>query len=196
MAWHLGGRLDHLAGQGRLAGRADLLRGLPGRQHGHVRLELQPSRRRDHRQYYNFLRLGREGYTRVQQACSDTAQWLASEIARIEPLELVYDGNGGLPAVCYKLKDGIEHGFTLYDLSERVRMRGWQIASYPLPSDRQDIVVQRVLVRHGVSRDLIAMLLDDLHKASLPAEKPGPAFRGRAYVQPWRALGRRPQTNL
>ena len=27
-------------------------------------------------QYYNFLRLGREGYTRIQQACADTAQWL------------------------------------------------------------------------------------------------------------------------
>ncbi|BDT66660.1 glutamate decarboxylase [Comamonadaceae bacterium OS-1] len=113
-------------------------------------------------QYYNFLRLGREGYTRIQQACSDTAQWLAQELARIGPLELVYDGQGGLPAVCYKLRDGVEHGFTLYDLSERVRMRGWQIASYPLPSDRQTVVVQRVLVRHGVSRDLIALLLQDL----------------------------------
>jgi len=116
-------------------------------------------------QYYNFLRLGREGYTQIQQACSDTAQWLAAEIAKISPLELVYDGHGGLPAVCYKLKEGIEHGFTLYDLSERVRMRGWQIASYPLPSDCQEVVVQRVLVRHGVSRDLIGLLLDDLHKA-------------------------------
>ena len=75
-------------------------------------------------QYYNFLRLGREGYTRVQQACSDTAQWLAEEIAKLGPLELVYDGKGGLPAVCHKLKEGIDHGFNLYDLSERVRIRG------------------------------------------------------------------------
>ncbi len=116
-------------------------------------------------QYYNFLRLGREGYTRIQQACSDTAQWLAQEVAKLAPLELVYNGKDGLPAVCYKLKDGVEHGFNLYDLSERVRMRGWQIASYPLPSDRQQVVVQRVLVRHGVSRDLISLLLDDLKRA-------------------------------
>nr|WP_315430614.1 glutamate decarboxylase [uncultured Albidiferax sp.] len=116
-------------------------------------------------QYYNFLRLGREGYARIQQACADTAQWLAQEIAKLGPLELVYDGKDGLPAVCYKLKDGVEHGFTLYDLSERVRLRGWQIASYPLPSDRQTVVVQRVLVRHGVSRDLVTLLLDDLRRA-------------------------------
>jgi glutamate decarboxylase len=116
-------------------------------------------------QYYNFLRLGREGYTGIQQACSDTAQWLAAEVAKLGPLELVYDGRGGLPAVCYRLKDGIDHRFTLYELSDRMRMRGWQIASYPLPANRQDVIVQRVLIRHGISRDLIKILLDDLHKA-------------------------------
>ena len=88
-------------------------------------------------QYYNFLRLGREGYTRIQQACADTAQWLGGEIAKLGPLELVYDGKGALPLVCYKLKEGSNYGFTLYDLSERVRMRGWLIASYPLPANRQ-----------------------------------------------------------
>lgn len=115
-------------------------------------------------QYYNFLRLGREGYTRIQQTCSDTAQWLAREVAKIGPLELVYDGIGGLPAVCYKLKEGMQHNFSLYDLSERVRIRGWQIASYPLPADRKNTVVQRVLIRHGVSRDLIELLLADLRR--------------------------------
>ena len=88
-------------------------------------------------QYYNFLRLGRDGYTRIQQACADTAQWLAGEIAKLGPLELVYDGKGALPAVCYKLKEGQNYGFTLYDLSERVRLRGWLIASYPLPANRR-----------------------------------------------------------
>ena len=32
-------------------------------------------------QYYNFLRLGADGYRQVQQASRDTAQWLAHEIA-------------------------------------------------------------------------------------------------------------------
>jgi glutamate decarboxylase len=116
-------------------------------------------------QYYNFLRLGCAGYTRIQQACADTAQWLGAEIAKPGPLELVYDGKGALPAVCYKLKEGQDYGFTLYDLSERVRLRGWLIASYPLPADRGATVIQRILVRHGVSRDLAQLLLDDLGRA-------------------------------
>jgi len=134
-------------------------------------------------QYYNFLRLGHAGYRRIQQACADTAQWLAGEISKLGPLELIYDGNGALPLVCYKLKDGQDHGFTLYDLSERVRMHGWLIASYPLPSDRSSTIIQRILIRHGVSRDLAQLLLDDLGRAldhlqanPVPHSSAGPTF--------------------
>ena len=56
-------------------------------------------------QYYNFLRLGRDGYRDVQQACAATARFLASEVAAMGPFELVYDGVGGLPAIAYTLKD-------------------------------------------------------------------------------------------
>lgn len=133
-------------------------------------------------QYYNFLRLGREGYIAIQQSCSDTAQWLGAELAKLGPFDMVYDGYGGPPAVAYKLKDG-DHGFTLYDLSERVRMRGWQIASYPLPADRDETVVQRILIRHGVSRDLAALLLEDIKRAlehlaknSIANSTAGPGF--------------------
>jgi glutamate decarboxylase len=81
------------------------------------------------------------------------------------PFELLYDGNGGLPAVAYTLKDPDQAGFSLYDLADRVRMRGWQIASYPLPPNRHDTVVQRILVRHGVSRDMASLLTADIRRA-------------------------------
>lgn len=115
-------------------------------------------------QYYNFLRLGFEGYRGVQQACVDTAQWLADEISKLDPFEMFYDGRGGLPALSYTLKEG-DWGFNLYDLSDKVRQHGWQIASYPLPNDRQDTVIQRILIRHGISRDMAALLLRDIKAA-------------------------------
>jgi glutamate decarboxylase len=114
-------------------------------------------------QYYNFLRLGREGYTDIMLTCAQTAQWLGRQIAQLGPLELVYDGNGALPLVCYKLKEDRAHGFTMYDLSERLRLRGWQLAAYPLPN--RPTIVQRILIRRGVSRDLAQLLLDDLARA-------------------------------
>ena len=36
-------------------------------------------------QYYNFLRLGRDGYTQIQQACADTAQWLGGRNRQARP---------------------------------------------------------------------------------------------------------------
>jgi len=116
-------------------------------------------------QYYNFLRLGREGYRAIQQSCVDTAQYLAQQIDGLGPFKLVYDGRGGIPAIAYTLKAPESSGFSLYDLADRVRMRGWQIASYPLPADRQDTVVQRILVRHGVSRDMASLLVADIRRA-------------------------------
>ena len=45
-----------------------------------------------------------------------------------------------------------------------MRMRGWQIASYPLPDNRQDTVIQRIMIRHGVSLDMASLMLDDLKR--------------------------------
>ncbi len=69
-------------------------------------------------QYYEFLRLGREGYTKVQNASYQVAAYLADEIAKLGPYEFICTGrpDEGIPAVCFKLKDGEDPGYTLYDL--------------------------------------------------------------------------------
>jgi glutamate decarboxylase len=118
-------------------------------------------------QYYNFLRLGREGYRKLQAACYETAQYLSKRIAELGPFEILYGGTmaDGIPGLCWKLKDGAEVGYTLYDVADRLRARGWQVPAYSMPADRQDLVVQRILVRHGVSRDLASLLVEDMKNA-------------------------------
>ena len=118
-------------------------------------------------QYYDFLRLGREGYRRVHQASYDTCAELAEEIVKLGPFELVCDSDPrtGIPAVTWKLKDGADPGYTLYDLADRLRIRGWQVPAYPLTGAVTDVPVQRILVRQDVSRDLAAILLDDFEDA-------------------------------
>ncbi len=122
-------------------------------------------------QYYNFLRLGFEGYRRVQNACYHTAQHLAAEIGKMGPFRIIHDGNGGLPAVCWTLRDSAHSQFSLYDLSDRLRARGWQVPAYSMPPNREDLVVQRILVRHGVSRDLGDILLEDIGRSLATLEK-------------------------
>jgi glutamate decarboxylase len=115
-------------------------------------------------QYYNFLRLGREGYRRIHQACYETAGYLAEKIAGMGPFGIIYDGKGGIPALSWSLKEGAAPGFTLYDLSDRLRGRGWQVAAYSMPPHREDLVVMRILVRHGFSRDMGDLFLADLRR--------------------------------
>jgi glutamate decarboxylase len=133
-------------------------------------------------QYFNFLRYGREGYTKVYEVASEAGQALGRRIAEMGPFELVYDGKGGLPAVSWKLKDPDNAGFTLYDLTDRLRTRGWQVPAYPLPADRQDTVIQRVLVRHGVGHDKLALLADDIEREvkALQAAEPGASVAPQA----------------
>jgi glutamate decarboxylase len=116
-------------------------------------------------QYYNFLRLGKEGYRKVHMACYETAQYLADEIAKMGPFEIIYDGRGGIPALAWKLKEDEEHNFTLFDLADRLRTRGWLVPAYTLPPHREDLAIQRILVKHGFSRDLADLLLNDYRDA-------------------------------
>ena len=118
-------------------------------------------------QYYNFLRLGKEGYRKVHTACYETARYLSDEIGKMAPFEIIFDGDmgSGIPALAWKIKDGFDtHGYTLYDLADRLRSRGWQVPAYSMPANAEDIVIQRILVRHGVSRDLASLLLDDINR--------------------------------
>ncbi|CAA0125517.1 Glutamate decarboxylase [Halioglobus japonicus] len=124
-------------------------------------------------QYYNFLRLGMEGYRKIHTACYETAQFLAGEISKLGPFEMIYDGamDSGIPSLCWRLKPGADPGYSLYDLANRLRARGWQVPAYSLPANCESIPVQRILVRHGVSRDLASLLLDDLKNALAFFEK-------------------------
>jgi glutamate decarboxylase len=126
-------------------------------------------------QYYNFVRLGFEGYRQVQLACQDVARFLASEIAAIGPFELLSKGSD-LPVLAFKLTNPDAGGYTVFDLSERLRQRGWLVPAYTFPENMQDTAVLRIVVRNGFSRDLANLLLSDL----------------RAQVEALSAAGSRP----
>lgn len=115
-------------------------------------------------QYYNFLRLGREGYRKIQDACYRTAAYLGDALREIPCFDVIYDGRDGIPAVTWSLKENAAPGFNLYDLADRLRSRGWQVPAYSMPANRRDLVVMRALVRHGFSRDLADLLVDDLRR--------------------------------
>ncbi|MGB8030531.1 MAG: glutamate decarboxylase [Terracidiphilus sp.] len=115
-------------------------------------------------QYYNFLRLGRQGYREIQSECSVIGKDLAVKIGALGPFEIIYDGVGGIPGLCWKLKDPASSPFTLYEVADRLRERGWLVPAYSMPPNREDLVIQRILIRHGFTRKMAEELLLELDR--------------------------------
>ena len=76
------------------------------------------------------------------------------------------------------MRDDVD-GYTVFDVSETLRIKGWLVPAYPMPPAMQDVEVLRVVVRNGFSRDLAGMLLDDLRWAVERLQR-GAAVRGDA----------------
>ncbi|BBY28392.1 glutamate decarboxylase [Mycolicibacterium sediminis] len=109
-------------------------------------------------QYYNFLRLGRAGYSQVMHSLSDTARWLGDQLRNSEHFELISDGSA-IPVVSFRLKG--DRAYTEFDVSHALRSFGWQVPAYTMPDDASDVTVLRVVVREGFSADLARALRDD-----------------------------------
>ena len=122
-------------------------------------------------QYYNLIRLGREGYKKITQGCAEVGVWFADQIKKLQVFDLIYDGRAGVPGCTWTIRKNDEPGFTLYDLADRLRVKGWQVPAYPMPANRTDLIVQRVLARLGLSRDLAGLLYEDLERAVRHFEK-------------------------
>ncbi|WP_410655953.1 glutamate decarboxylase [Amycolatopsis sp. lyj-112] len=113
-------------------------------------------------QYYTFVRLGREGFRAVQQASRDVATQLADGIAGLGPFELLTRGDQ-LPVFAFTTKVDVE-SFDVFDVSRRLRERGWLVPAYTFPENRTDLAVLRIVVRNGFTHDLADLLLADLKR--------------------------------
>jgi glutamate decarboxylase len=122
-------------------------------------------------QYYNFIRLGRSGYTKVMKSLQSVATTLSARIAEMGPFTIVSDGSA-IPVLSFTVAD--ELPYTAYDISHRLRYSGWQVPAYSMPDDATDVVVLRIVVREGFTHDLGEALLADLKAAAddLQADPP------------------------
>jgi glutamate decarboxylase len=113
-------------------------------------------------QYYNFLRLGFEGYRKVQRYARDVATGLADRIAQLGPFELLTRGDE-LPVFAFTLADEIDN-FSVFDVSNALRERGWLVPAYTFPENRTDLAALRVVVRRGFGHDMAELLVSDLER--------------------------------
>lgn len=135
-------------------------------------------------QMYNFLRLGRAGYTAIVETMLANARHLNEQLEATGRYRIL---NPGLvePVVTFALAE--DPGFDVYHLSGRLRENGWVVPAYSLPPDADDVHLLRVVVRLDLSRQMIDLLLTDLALAYEALSREQPSARAASKVDVWTA---------
>lgn len=117
-------------------------------------------------QYYLLTRLGKSGYRDIMNNLYESAQFIGKEMVALGDFELFFDADPkkGIPAISWMLNKE-DAGYSLYDLSDRLRMRGWQVAAYSMVPNMEDTVVMRLVLRHGFSYDMAELFVEDVKRS-------------------------------
>ncbi|XP_050378874.1 glutamate decarboxylase-like [Argentina anserina] len=112
-------------------------------------------------QYYQFIRLGFEGYKNVMENCMANARALKEGLEKTGRFEIV-SKDIGVPLVAFSLKDSSKH--TVFEIADTLRKYGWIVPAYTMPANAEHVAVLRVVVREDFSRSLAERLLSDIDK--------------------------------
>ena len=117
-------------------------------------------------QYYNFIRLGRKGYHSIHNNSMEIARYCHKRIGEMKCFEN-YSDEVVNPLFVWMMKDEYNKTakWTLYDLQARLQQSGWMVPAYSMPKSIEDMIVMRIVVRQGMSRDMADMLLRDIEDA-------------------------------
>ncbi len=110
-------------------------------------------------QYYNILRMGKAGYKKIAENVMDNAKYLAEKLKNVKDIELVSAAEH-IPVITFRKVS--EDEYSLFDLSSEMKKFGWIIPAYSLPENASHMVLMRIVVREGLSMDMIDLLYDNI----------------------------------
>ena len=127
-------------------------------------------------QYYNFVRLGREGYTYVMEMMRQNARALSEHLMLSGDFELVGADDEQLPLVAFRLAE--RRTYDEFDIAWQLSAeRGWMVPAYTLPPNAQDVTIMRALVKETLSREMVDTLAGDIARACQTLDDKGGAHQ-------------------
>jgi glutamate decarboxylase len=124
-------------------------------------------------QYYNFVRLGRDGYTYVMTQMQKNAQALASNLRAGGRFEVIGENAEQLPLVAFRLAAG-DRSYDESDIAWQLSAeRGWMVPAYTLPPNAEKVKIMRALVKETLSREQVERLTVDIEAACSTLDKKG-----------------------
>ncbi|MGF6288702.1 glutamate decarboxylase [Paraburkholderia youngii] len=114
-------------------------------------------------QYYQFLRLGFDGYQRIMRQTLDNAIALRQTLVDSGYFTIMNEEQR-IPVVAVTLDESVTK-FNEFDVSNKVREKGWVLSAYSMPANAEEVKSLRVVVRPHINHNVAQMLARDIVNA-------------------------------
>lgn len=114
-------------------------------------------------QYYVFVRLGFEGFKIIMEQTIENSQLLRDLLVDSGYFEIMNETQR-IPVVALSLNKGVTN-FNEFDVSAKVRERGWVLSAYTMPPHAEEVKSLRVVVRPHLNKTVIKELANDIINA-------------------------------
>ncbi|PYH43044.1 glutamate decarboxylase [Aspergillus saccharolyticus JOP 1030-1] len=136
-------------------------------------------------QYYQLIRLGKQGYRSIMTNLTQIADYLASELGKLGFI-IMSEGNGrGLPLVAYRLPEEEGRLWDEFSLAHVLRRRGWVIPAYTMAPNCNQLKMMRIVLREDFSLHRCNLLVEDIRQAMKSLEEMDETMVNRysTYIQ-------------
>ncbi len=124
-------------------------------------------------QYYNLVRLGRDGYRFVMQVMQDNTKVLKERVGKTGKFRLIgREDEEQLPLVAFQLAEA--QNYDEFDIvAQLAAERGWMVPAYTLPPNAEHVTIMRALVKETLGHSMVSRLGDDIVEACETLDKKG-----------------------
>jgi glutamate decarboxylase len=114
-------------------------------------------------QAYKFLRHGKEGYTQIMKRTMENTERLRDKLVESGYFTIMNETQR-IPVVALTLHDDIKN-FNEFDVSFKVREKGWVLSAYTMPPNAESVTSLRIVVRPHLNRSVVNELAQDVIEA-------------------------------
>ena len=114
-------------------------------------------------QAYMFLRHGKEGYTQIMKRTMENTERLRDKLVESGYFTIMNETQR-IPVVALTLHDDIKN-FNEFDVSFKVREKGWVLSAYTMPPNAESVTSLRIVVRPHLNRSVVDELAQNVIEA-------------------------------
>lgn len=113
-------------------------------------------------QYYQLIRLGKQGYKAIMSNLTRTADYLSDSLEAHGYIIMSKKSGEGLPLVAFRLPPNEDRVYDEFALAHQLRVRGWVVPAYTMAPNTNNLKMLRVVVREDFTRNRCDALLADI----------------------------------